>query len=106
MFQENPRCKKYKNVIFGPFQIIYIGSNSWYCKLQLPVSSTIHPVFSIGLLERYKEEDSNNPAIMTETYSDNLVPESILASRPLDDNVTQHVLIVKCKDFASEENTL
>jgi hypothetical protein len=106
MFQENSRCKKFKNVILAPFQIVWVGSNSWYCKLHFPVSWTIQSVINIGLLERYKEEDCNNQGIWPDADCNDWLTESIIASRHFDDNVKQYLFIVKWKDFLREENKL
>jgi len=49
--QAKHKCKKLENKMLGPFQVLSIGGNLRYCKLELPESWKIHPVLNINLLE-------------------------------------------------------
>jgi len=99
------RCKKLENKTLGPFKVLSIGSNSRFCKLKLPHSWKIHPVFNIDLLEQYKGTDPNNRIIEIEADGEDWVMESIIPTGPSDNNPKRHVFLVKWKDFAQEENT-
>ena len=98
-------CRKLEDKMFGPFEVLSVGKNQRYCKLGLPDSWKIHPVFDIDLLERYKGTDQKKQVVEVEADGENWVMESIIASGPLDGNVKQHVFLVKWKDFTQEENT-
>jgi len=99
------RCKKLKDKMFGPFEILSVGNNQRYCKLKLPDSGKIHPVFNLELLERYKGIDSKKQVIEVEADGEEWVMESIVASGPSDGNPKHHVFLVKWKGFSQEENT-
>jgi len=99
------RCKKLEDKMFGPFQILSVGKNLRYCKLDLPDSLKIHPVFNIDLLERYRGTDPKKEIVEIEADGEDWVMESIIASGPSDGNPKQHVFLVKWKDFTQEENT-
>jgi len=99
------RCKKLEDKMFGTFEILSLGSNQQYCKLELPDSWKIHPVFNIELLERYKGTDPKKQVIEVEADGEEWVMESIVASGPSDGNPKRHVFLVKWKDFSPEENT-
>jgi len=99
------RCKKLEDKMFGPFEILSVGSNQRYCKLKLPDSWKIHPVFNIELLERYKGTDPKKQVIEVEADGEEWVMESIVASGPSDGNPKHHVFPVKWKGFTQEENT-
>jgi len=47
------RCRKLKDKMYGPLEIISVGHNNHYCKLDLLTFWKIHPTFNIGLLERF-----------------------------------------------------
>ena len=53
------RCKMLEEKMFGPFEVLSVAKNLPYCKLKLPDSWKIHPVFNISLLERYKGNNQN-----------------------------------------------
>ena len=99
------RCKKLEDKMLGPFEVLSVGSNQRYFKLQLPDSWNIHWVFNIDSLERYKGTDPKKQIIEIEADGDDWVMKSIIASGPSDDNTKQHVFLVKWKDFTPEENT-
>jgi len=99
------RCKKLEDKMFGPFEILSVGKNLRYCKLSLPDSWKIHPVFNIDLLERYRGTDPKKQVVEIEADGEDWVMESIIASGPSDGDCKQHVFLVKWKDFTQEENT-
>jgi len=101
----NHRCRKLEDKMFGPFEVLSVGNNQRYCKLGLPDSWKIHPVFNIDLLEQYKGTDPKKQVVEVEADGEDWVMESIIACRPSDGNVRQHVFLVKWKDFTQEENT-
>jgi len=84
------RCRKLEDKMFGPFEIQSTGKNQRYCKLSLPDSWKIHPVFNIDLLERYKGTDPKKPIIEVEADGEVWVMESIIAWGPSDENSKEH----------------
>jgi hypothetical protein len=57
------RCKTLEDKMLGPFEVLSVGRNLRYCKLKLPDSRKMHPVFNIELIERFKlhqPEETNN----------------------------------------------
>jgi len=103
--QAKHRCKKLEDKMFRPCEILSVGENQRYCKLRLPDSWKIHPVFNIELLERYKGTDPKKPVVEVEAVGEDWVMESIIASGPSDGNPKEHVFLVKWKGFTQEENT-
>jgi len=99
------RRRKLEDKMFGPFEILSVGKNQRYCKLSLPDSWKIQPVFNIDLLERYKGTDLKKQVVEVEADGEHWVMESIIASGPSDGTNKQHVFLVKWKDFTQEENT-
>jgi len=99
------RCKKLEDKMLGPFEVLLVASNLRYCKLKLPDSGKIHPVFNIDLQERYKGTDPKKQIIEIEADGEDWVMESIIASGPSDNNPKQHVFLVEWKDFSQGENT-
>jgi len=99
------RCEKLEDKMFGLFEILSVGSNHRYCKLRLPDSWKIHPVFNIELLERYKGVDPGKQVVEVEADGEEWEMETIVASGPLDGNHKHHVFLVKWKGFQQEENT-
>jgi hypothetical protein len=99
------RCKKLEDKMLGPFEVLSVGNNARHCKLKLPESWKIHPVFNINLVERYKGIDPKEQVIEVEEDGEVWVMESFIASGPSDSNHEQHVFLVKWKDFSMEENT-
>jgi hypothetical protein len=91
--------------MLGPFEIVSVGSNNRYCKLQLPEHWKLHPVFNIDLLERYKGTDPKKRVIEIEADGEDWEMETIVASGPTDHNPKKHVFLVKWKNYAQEENT-
>jgi hypothetical protein len=47
--------KKLSDLFLGPFEVIYVTSNGLACKLRLPSSFKIYPVFHVSLLEPYHQ---------------------------------------------------
>lgn len=47
------RCKNLDDKMLGPFEVLSVGNNLWYCKLKLPDLWKIHPVFNAELLTQY-----------------------------------------------------
>jgi len=99
------RCRKLEDKMFGPFEILLVGSNQRYCRLGLPDSWLIHPVCNIDLLERYKGSDPKKQVVEVEADIDDWVLKTMVASGPSDGNPKQHVFLIKWKDFTQEENT-
>jgi hypothetical protein len=99
------RCTKLEDNMLDPFEVLSIGSNNRYCKLSLPDSWKIHPVFNIDLLERYKGTDPKNQVIEIEADGEEWVMETIIASRPSDNDLRRNVFLVKRNDDSQEENT-
>jgi len=91
--------------MFGPCEVISVGSNNPYCKLKLPDQWKLHPVFNIDLLERYRGTNPEKPVIEIEPDGEDRTMETIVASGPTDYNPKQYVFLVKWKDFSQEENT-
>jgi hypothetical protein len=60
------RCRKLDDKMYGPFQILSVGHNDRYCKLELPAAWTIYPTFNISLLERYGEKNPESEVIEIE----------------------------------------
>jgi len=60
------RCRKLEDKMFGPFEILSVGKNQRYCKLDLPDSWKIHPICNIDLLERYKGTDPQKQVVEIE----------------------------------------
>jgi len=89
------RCKMLEDKMLGPFEMVSVGSNLRYCKLKLPYSWKIHPVFNIDLLEHDQATDPKKHVIEIEADRNNWVMESIIASGPSDDNPHHHVFLVK-----------
>jgi hypothetical protein len=52
--------------MYGPFQILSVGHNDRYCKLELPAAWKIYLTFNISLLERYGEENPESEVIEIE----------------------------------------
>lgn len=102
--QAKHHCKKLKNMMLGPFEVLSVGTNLQYCRLKLPDSWMIHSIFNIGLLERYKGTHSNEQVLEIEANANDWDMESIMASGPSDDNIKHHVYLVKWKDFLRKEN--
>jgi len=100
-----PRCRKLEDKMFGPFEILLVGKNQRYCRLSLPESWKIHPVFNVDLLERCKGTNPKKQVVEVEADMEDWVMETIIASGPSDGNSKKHVFLVKWKDFAQEENT-
>jgi len=98
-------CKKLEDKMLGPFEVVSVGSNLRYCKLNLRDSWKIHSVFTINLLERSKGRDPKKQVIEIEADGNDWVMESIIASGPSDNYPRHHVFLVKWKDFSHEENT-
>jgi hypothetical protein len=98
------RCKKLEDKMLGPFRVSGVGSNLRYCKLELPDSWNIHPIFNIDLLEPYMGTDSKKKVIKIEADREGWVMETMIASGPSDDNPKHHVFLVKWKDVTQEEN--
>jgi len=98
------RCKKLEDKMLGPFKVSSVGSNLWYCKIKLPDSWKIHPVFNINLLERYKGTNLKKQILEIEADSEDWIMETIIASGPSDGNPKQHVFVVKWKNYTQEEN--
>jgi len=90
--------------MLGPFEVLSVGSNLRYCKLKLSESWKIHSVFNIELLEKYKGTDPKKQVIEIEADGNDWDMESGIASCPSDDNVKQHVYLVKWKDYSHKEN--
>jgi hypothetical protein len=93
------RCKKLEDKILEPFQISSVASILQYCKLQLPDSWNIYLVLNIALLEYNKRADLKQKVIKIEVNGNDWVVESVIASRPSDDNPKLHVYLVRWKDF-------
>jgi hypothetical protein len=91
--------------MLGPFEVLSVGSNNRYCKLQLPEHWKLHPVFNIDLLERYKGTNPKKQVIEIEADGEDWEMETIVASGPTDHNPKKHVFLVKWKNYAEEENT-
>ena len=91
--------------MFGPFEVLSVGSNNRYCKLKLPDRWKLHPVFNIDLLERYKGTNPEKPVIEIEPDGEDWIMETIVASGPTDYNPKKQVFLVKWKCFTQEENT-
>jgi len=98
------RCKKLEDKMLRPFEVLSIGSNFRYCRLKLPDSWKIHPVFNIDLLERYQGTDPKKQIIKIEADGEDWAMELMIASGPSDDNPKRHVFLVKWKNFSQEEN--
>jgi len=103
--QAKHRCRKLEDKMFRPFEIISVGSNQRYCKLGLPISWKIHPVFNIDLLERYKGTNPKKPIIEVGADGQDWGMETIIASGPSDETAKEHVFLLKWNDYAQEENT-
>jgi hypothetical protein len=93
-----------ENKMLGPFKVASVGSNHRYCKLELPDSGKIHPMFNNDFLERYKGTDPKQQVVELEADREDWETESILASGPSDGNPKQHVILVKWKGFLQKEN--
>jgi hypothetical protein len=91
--------------MLGPLEVLSVGSNLRYCKIQLPDSWKIQSSFHIDLLKRYKGTDPKKPIIEIEAEGQEWTMESIIASGPSDDNFKHYVFLVKWKEFTQEENT-
>jgi hypothetical protein len=96
---------KFEGKLLGPFEVLLVGSNQQYCKLLLPDSGKIYPVFNIDLLERYKWINPKKQMIEIEADGEAWVMESIIPSGLSDDNPKQHVFLIKWNDCTQEENT-
>jgi hypothetical protein len=99
------RCKKLEDKMFGPFKVLMVGSNQRYCRLELPSSWKIHPVFNISLLERYRGDNPERPVVEIEADEEGWKMENIIASGPSDDDPKKHVYLVKWEGFMHDENT-
>jgi hypothetical protein len=93
------RCKKLADKMLNPFEELSVGSNNCYSKLKLPESWKIHPFFNIKLLEHSKRTDRKKAVIEIEADRNDCVMESIIASRPSDNNVKKPVFLVKWKYY-------
>jgi len=91
--------------MLGAFEVLSVRINLRYCKLQLPASWKIHSVFNIDLLERYKGTNPKKHVFEIEADGNDWEMESIITSRPSDDNPRHHVFLVKWRDSAHEDNT-
>jgi len=99
------RCKKLEDKMFGPFKISMVGGNQRYCRLELPNSWKIHPVFNISLLERYKGDNPERPMVEFEADKEGWNMETIIASGPSDDDVKKHVYLDKWEGLTHDKNT-
>jgi len=99
------RCRKLEDKMFAPFEVSSTGKNQGYCRLHLPDSWKIHPVFNFELLERYRGTNLMKPVVEIEADGEDWVMETIVASGPSNENSKEHVFLVKWKDFTQEEKT-
>ncbi|KAG6403997.1 hypothetical protein SASPL_136231 [Salvia splendens] len=101
------RNRKLAPRYFGPFRIeARIGSTAY--RLQLPVSSRIHPVFHVSLLKRAIGEEVADPTLPDGVveHEPPFLPEAVLDRRSVDregDSVDQ--VLVKWGDLDEEEAT-
>ncbi|KAG6438362.1 hypothetical protein SASPL_103303 [Salvia splendens] len=101
------RNRKLAPRYFGPFRIeARIGSTAY--RLQLPVSSRIHPVFHVSLLKRAIGEEVADPTLPEGVveHEPPFLPEAILDRRSVDregDSVDQ--VLVKWGDLNEDEAT-
>jgi hypothetical protein len=98
-------CNKLKDKMYGPFEVIAVGKNGWYCTVKLPETWKIHPTFNIVLLERYRGIDSKTEVVEIEADDGCRKMESIIASRSSDDDARRHVYLVKWDGYSQDENT-
>jgi hypothetical protein len=91
--------------MYRPFEIVSEGHNKRYCKLKLPDTWKIHPVFNIALLERYRGTNPKEKVIEIEADDSGWKMESIIASGPSDNDNSKHVYLIKWEGFTHEENT-
>jgi hypothetical protein len=99
------RCRKLEDKMYGQFEVISEGHNRRYCKLRLPDSWTIHPVFNIALLERYRGKDPGKQTIEIEADDSGWKMERIIASGSSNDDVKKYVYLVKWEGFSQDENS-
>jgi hypothetical protein len=97
--------KQLQDDLLGQFKVLSIGSNLQYCKVKLPESWKIHPVFNIDLLEHYKCTDRKNQVIKIDAEGNNWVMDSITASGPSNNNAERHVILFYWKDYTHKDNT-
>jgi hypothetical protein len=88
------RCKNLEDKMLRPFEVLSVGSNECYCKLNLPDSWKVHPIFNIDWLERYEGTDQKKQVIEIKADGEDWVLESIIANGPSDDNPNHHVFLV------------
>jgi len=103
--QAKHHCKKLDDTMLGPFDLVSVGSNKWYCKLMLPDHWKLHPVFNIDLLQKSNGIDLKTQVIEVEADGEDWVMETIFGSGPSDNNPKQHVFLGKWKYYTQEENT-
>ena len=93
---------------FGPFRVINKLSPV-ACKLELPESARIHPIFHISLLKKYKG-DSFTPylplPLTTSEYGPILQPEEVLAARTImKGSVLEPQVLIKWQGTTDSEAT-
>jgi hypothetical protein len=99
------RCKKLEDKMYGRFEVLATGKNGRYSTLKLPETWKIHLTFNIALLERYRGTEPKKQVVEIEAKDAGWKMESIIASRPSDDNPQNHVYLVKWEGYSQDENT-
>jgi hypothetical protein len=102
--QSKGRCKKLDDKMYGPFKILTVGHNNRYCKLELPPTWKIHLMFNISRLERYRRKNPDMGVIELEADDAGWTIEKVIASGRSNDDVSNHVFLIKWKDYRHKEN--
>jgi len=89
------RCKKLVDRMYGPFEIVLVGYNHWYCKLDLPSSWKIHATFNVSLLKGDSGTNANEPRIEIEADNGEWTRECIITSRQSSEDSKKHLFLVK-----------
>jgi len=98
-------CKKLKDKMYGPFEVIDTGNNRWYCKLKLSEFWRIHPTYNIALHEHYQGTYPKKEVVEIEADDAGWKMETIIASGCSDKDPRKHVYLVKWEGYSHDENT-
>lgn len=80
------------------------GRNARYCKPEVPVGWTIHQTFNITLLESYLETNLKRQVVEIEADDVGWEMESVIASRPSNDDPGKQVYLVKWEGYSHDKN--
>jgi len=78
-----------------PFEMVSVGSDLHYCKVNIPDCCKIYSIFSFELLKKYTVTDPIQQVIEIEGNSKHWVMEMIIASGSSNEDMRKHVCLVQ-----------